>query len=64
MELAKAIGAPDGGKPALYRSAELYFDSMEQMQEIMASPEARAMAADVANFASGGATLFISELES
>jgi uncharacterized protein (TIGR02118 family) len=64
VELAKAVGAPDGGKPAYYRSADLYFDSMEHMQEIMGRAEGGAMAADLANFATGGVTLFTSEIES
>jgi uncharacterized protein (TIGR02118 family) len=63
IELAKAIGTPDGRAPAFYRMAELYFDSAPQMQSVMATPEAKRTVADLANFATGGVTTFISEIE-
>lgn len=36
--------------------ADLYTDSQEAMAAVLASPEGQAAAADVANFATGGAT--------
>jgi uncharacterized protein (TIGR02118 family) len=41
--------------------AELSFDSGEDMQAAMGSSEGQAAGADVATFASGGATLMIVE---
>jgi uncharacterized protein (TIGR02118 family) len=46
----------DGSKPAYYRQAELYFPSMEDAKEGMATPGFKKVADDLANFASGGLT--------
>jgi uncharacterized protein (TIGR02118 family) len=45
-----------GSQPP-YLIAELEFDSMAEMQSAMASPEGKATAADVANFAQAGVTI-------
>ena len=42
FELSKVVGTPDGSKPAVYRMADLYFDSPDHMKQVMATPEARA----------------------
>ena len=54
------------GKPAMVAGnvsphliAELEFDSMDDLQAAMASPEGQAAAADVANFAQAGVTLLV-----
>ena len=39
--------------------AELYFDSQEQMDSVMSSAAAQVAVADIANFASGGATVLV-----
>jgi len=44
---------------APYLVAELTFDSMADVNAALASPAGQAAAADVPNFASGGATLLI-----
>ncbi|GAA4942866.1 uncharacterized protein (TIGR02118 family) [Actinomycetospora succinea] len=49
----------DGNPPPYYLIAELSFDSMESLQDGMGSAEGQAAAADVPNFASGGATMFV-----
>jgi len=63
MELTKFLSAPDGGKPAYYRMAELYFGGPAEMQQSMGSPEGQATAADLANFATGGVTMIIGAVE-
>lgn len=63
IELSKIVGTPAGMNPPYYRMAELWFDSQEQMEATMASPEAKAAVADIANFATGGATVFICQVE-
>jgi uncharacterized protein (TIGR02118 family) len=63
FELSKVVGTPDGSKPAVYRMADLYFDSPDHMKQVMATPEARATAADLKNFATGGVKLLISEVQ-
>jgi uncharacterized protein (TIGR02118 family) len=42
-----------------YLLAQLAFESAEDLQNALASTEGQAAAADLANFATGGATLFI-----
>jgi uncharacterized protein (TIGR02118 family) len=62
VELAKVTGTIDGSALAFYRTAELYFDDVEQMNRVLASPEAQATIADLANFATGGVTTLISHV--
>lgn len=45
-----------------YLIANLYFASMEEFQEALHSPEGQAAAGDLASFATGGATLLVSEV--
>jgi uncharacterized protein (TIGR02118 family) len=61
FEAGKVIGTPDGSPAPSYFLAELWFDSVEVLQASMGSPEGQAAAADVATFATGGATLMIAE---
>ncbi len=44
----------DGKKPAFYRQAELYFDSMDDLQKGVATPGFKQVADDLKNLASGG----------
>jgi uncharacterized protein (TIGR02118 family) len=62
IELSKVVASPDGSKPAFYRTADLYFDDLDHLKRVLGSPEGKATAADLANFATGGATLLISEV--
>jgi uncharacterized protein (TIGR02118 family) len=61
FESGKVFGGPDGSAPPFYYLAELLFDDAEQLQAAMGGPEGEAAGADVATFASGGATLMIAE---
>ena len=63
FEIAKVTGTLDGTPPPYCRLADLYFDDVAQMQEVLSSPEGRATAADLPNFATGGATLLIAEVQ-
>jgi len=63
FEINKVIGAPGGGQPAYYRTADLYFDNMDALSAALSSPEGQAAAADIANFATGGVTLFVAEVQ-
>jgi uncharacterized protein (TIGR02118 family) len=62
FEAGKVLGTPDGSAAPYYLIAELLFDSPEDLQAGMGSPEGEAAAADVATFATGGATLMIAEV--
>ncbi|HLH60698.1 MAG TPA: EthD family reductase [Ktedonobacteraceae bacterium] len=46
-----------------YLIANLYWADMQSFQEALNSPEGQAGAADLANFATGGATLLVGEME-
>jgi uncharacterized protein (TIGR02118 family) len=63
-ERAKIVATPDGGGLPYYRIAGLYFEDMEQMQHSLASEEGQATVADIQNFATGGVTIFFSEIDS
>lgn len=63
LELTKFVSAPDGGKAAYYRMAELYFPNAKGMQQTMESPEGKAALADLSNFATGGVTMLIGSVE-
>ncbi len=62
IELAKTVPGADGKPPAFYRVTELWFSSMAQLQRVGAKPDWQAIVADVPNFATGGATILISEI--
>ncbi len=62
IELAKVVAAPDGSRPAYYRTADLYFDNVDHMTSVLSTPEGQATAGDLPNFATGGFTMLISEV--
>jgi uncharacterized protein (TIGR02118 family) len=62
FEAGKVLGSPDGSEPPFYFLAELFFDDPGALQAAMATEEGQAAGADVANFASGGAQLFIAQV--
>lgn len=53
-DLTKFESSVDGKKPAFYRQAELYFDSMDDLQKGVATPAFKKVADDLKNFATGG----------
>jgi uncharacterized protein (TIGR02118 family) len=53
-DLTKFNSTLDGKKPTFYRQAELYFDSMDELQKGIATPGFKRVADDLKNFASGG----------
>ena len=63
VELAKLVPGADGKPPAYYRITELWFENPAVMKEVTARPEWRAIVEDVPKFASGGATVLISQVE-
>lgn len=54
----------DGSEPAYYAVAQLQFDTEEDLQKALSSPEMRAAGKDVRNFASGGVTMYVQNVES
>ena len=61
FEAGKVLGTADGSPAPYYFIAELWFDNPDELQASLQSSEGQAAAADVATFASGGATLMIAE---
>jgi uncharacterized protein (TIGR02118 family) len=61
FDKGKVLGTPDGSQAPYYFLAELWFDDLESLQAAFGSAEGQAAAGDVANFATGGATLMIAE---
>lgn len=66
-EAAKAVATPDrsedGSVPPYYRTFGGYFEDMGRLQNGMSSPEGQAASADLPNFATSGAIIFISEVD-
>jgi uncharacterized protein (TIGR02118 family) len=62
-EAARIVATPDGSEPPYYRIFEGYFEDIEQLQSGMGTPEGQAAANDIPNFATGGATLSICEID-
>jgi uncharacterized protein (TIGR02118 family) len=60
---SKVVADPAGGEPAFYRLAEIEFDDMDDMAAQMATPEVQAVSTDVANFATGGVTMLLSQVD-
>ena len=63
FEATRVLGTPDGGEPPYYRIAELWFDSQDDMRAAMGSEEGQATVADIPNFATGGATVLVGEVD-
>ena len=61
VELIKFVSTADGKPPTLYREADLRFDSKETLEKGTATPGFKAVAADLANFATGGVTVLIGQ---
>ena len=62
-ERAKVVGMPDGGPAPFQRMFEFWFDDQDHMNRVLGSPEAQVAVADLANFATGGATMIVSQVE-
>jgi len=63
LELTKFAPGPDGGKPAYYRMAEVYFRDEAQLEATLGSPEGQATVADLPNFATGGVTTMVGAVD-
>jgi uncharacterized protein (TIGR02118 family) len=62
FEHGKALASADGSEAPYYYVAELSFDDSEALQAGMSSPEGEAAGGDLANFASGGVTMFVAQV--
>lgn len=55
-------GTLDGSPSPHYLMADLWFDDMAAFGTAMGSPEGQETAGDIENFASGGATMLVTEI--
>jgi uncharacterized protein (TIGR02118 family) len=62
-ETAKGVPGADGAAPAFYRIFQAWFESAAQMAAITGTAEWKKLGPDLANFASGGVTVFVSSLD-
>lgn len=58
-EGARIVGTPDGSPAPYSRVLEMWFETMEQLEHVLGSPEANACKADLDTFATGGTTILI-----
>jgi uncharacterized protein (TIGR02118 family) len=63
FEASLVLGTPDGNPAPYHRIAELWFEDAGVLQASMGSEGGQAAVADIANFATGGATVVISEID-
>src|SRR5437762_12229559 len=61
VELVKFPATIDGQRPTLYRTADLRWESRAALERGIATAGFKAVAADLANFATGGVTILIGE---
>lgn len=59
MELTKFDSGVEGESLLFYRMAELYFPSLEAMEQVLATPEAKATLQYLDNFATGGVIVLV-----
>ncbi len=59
VELVRFAATIDGQRAPIYREADLRWESREALEKGIATPGFKAVAADLANFATGGVTVLI-----
>lgn len=60
--IGKVQGTPDGKPAPYYYVADLFMESREDFERLLASPAGQAAVADVPNYATGGATFLYTEV--
>jgi uncharacterized protein (TIGR02118 family) len=61
--IGKVQASEDGQPLPYYYVADLYMDSREDFDRLLASPEGQAAVADVPNYATGGVTFLYTNVE-
>lgn len=61
--VGKVQGTPGGEPSPYYYVADLYMESREDFETLLASPAGQAAVADVPNYASGGVTFLYTEVD-
>jgi uncharacterized protein (TIGR02118 family) len=63
FEAGRGFATPDGSAVPYQRIAELTFADMDALQAGLGSAEGQAAVDDIANFATGGVTIFFAEID-
>jgi uncharacterized protein (TIGR02118 family) len=63
FEAARGFATPDGSAVPYQRIAELTFEDMEALEAGFSSEDGQAAVNDIANFATGGVTVFYAEID-
>ena len=63
FEAARGVATPDGTEVPYQRIAELTFDDVKALQAGIASDQGQAAVRDIPNFATGGVTIFIADID-
>lgn len=63
LETARTMPSPSGGEPPYFRVAEMWFEDLATLGAALASEQGQVASADIANFATGGTTRFLSEID-
>lgn len=63
IEITKFQSSADGGKPAYYKMAEIFFTSKSAMEETMGSPEGQSTIDDIHNLTSNGIKIILGNIE-
>ena len=58
LVLAKSVGAPDGS-PRFHRIAEVYYDSMEALQQSLGTQSTQEVAKHAVSISNGGPPVFL-----
>jgi uncharacterized protein (TIGR02118 family) len=61
--IGKVAGTPTGQPAPFYYVADLYMQSRDEFETLLASPEGQAAVADVPKYATGGVTFVYTEIE-
>lgn len=61
VQNSRVVGTADGSRSPYYRTSHLTYDDVPSLREGIGSEDGQATIADLANFATGGATLLIVE---
>jgi len=61
--VGKVQAKPSEERPPYYYVADLFMQSREEFEQLLATPEGQAAVADVPNYATGGVTFLYTEIE-
>jgi uncharacterized protein (TIGR02118 family) len=61
--IGKVLPDAEGGRSPYYYVADLFMESRDEFEKLLASPEGQAAVADVPKYATGGVTILYTDIE-